>query len=56
MLQTSICNYSDTYIHVKGTIKIPNTGAAAARNNRNKKIIFKNCAQLTDTDSEISYV
>ena len=30
-------DYSDAYIHVKGTITVPNTGTAAALNNRNKK-------------------
>ena len=29
----SLCGYSDTYIHVKGTITIPNTGTAVAPNN-----------------------
>ena len=36
----------DAYIHVKGTIIIPNTGAAAVPNN-GKKVIFKNFAQFT---------
>ena len=42
------------YIHVKGTITIPNIGTAAAPNNRNKKVIFKNCAPFTNCISEIN--
>ena len=30
------------YIRVKGTLTVINTGTAAAPNNRNKKVIFKN--------------
>ena len=41
------------YILVKGTITVPNTGAAAAHNNRNKKVIFTNCVPFTDCLSEI---
>ena len=41
MLKTSLCNYSNEYLLVKGTITFPNIAAAAADpNNRNKKIIF----------------
>ena len=54
MLKSSLCDYSDAYIHVKGTITIPNTVTAAATNNRNKKVIFKNCAPFTDWVSEIN--
>ena len=36
-LKSSLCDYSDAYIHVKGTVTIPNTGTAAAPDNRNKK-------------------
>ena len=28
MIKSSLCNYSDAYIHVKGTITISNTAAA----------------------------
>ena len=34
MIRFGLCDYSDAYIHVKGTITIPNT---AAVNNANKK-------------------
>ena len=44
MIRSSLCNYSDAYILVKGTITITNTGRAVAPNNINKKVIFKSCA------------
>ena len=54
MLKSSLCNYSDAYILVKGTISVNNTAAAdAAANNTNKKVIFKNCAPFTNCISEI---
>ena len=47
-IRSSLCNYSDAYILVKGTITVPNTAAAgAAVNNTNKKVIFKNWAPFT---------
>ena len=55
MLKSSLCDYSDAYILVKGTISINNTAAqGAAANNTNKKIIFKNCAPFTNCISEIN--
>ena len=55
MLKSSLCDYSDAYILVKGTITVNNTAAAgAAVNNTNKKVIFKNCAPFTDCRSEIN--
>ena len=38
MIRSSLCDYSHAYVHVKGTITIPNTGTLAAPNNRDKKI------------------
>ena len=47
MLKSSLCNYSDACIYVKGTISVNNTAAAgAAVNNDDIKLIFKNCAPL----------
>ena len=47
MLKSSLCDYSDAYIVVKGTTTVNNTaGDGAAANNINKKVIFKNCAHL----------
>ena len=54
MLWPSLCDYSDAYIFFKENISINNTGTAAAPNNRNKKVIFKNCAPFTDCISEIN--
>ena len=55
MLKSSLCDYSDAYILVKGTISVTNTAAAgAAVNNINKKVIFKNCAPFTNCISEIN--
>ena len=57
MLKSSLCDYSDAYILVKGTISVNNTAAdGAAANNTNKKVIFKNCAPFTNCISEISNV
>ena len=55
MLKSSLCDYSDAYIRVKGTITVNNTAAqGAAANNTNKKVIFKNCAPFTNCISEIN--
>ena len=55
LLKSSLCDYSDAYILVKGTISVNNTAAqGAAANNINKKVIFKNCALLTNCVSEIN--
>ena len=57
MLKSSLCDYSDAYILVKGTIKITGVGAdAAARqaDERDKGVVFKNCAPFTDCISEIN--
>ena len=55
MLKSSLCDYSDAYIFVKGTITVNNTAAeGAAANNTGKKVIFKNCAPFTNCISEIN--
>ena len=55
MLKSSLCDYSDAYILVKGTITVNNTAAAEANaNNTDKKVIFKNCAPFTNCISEIN--
>ena len=55
MIKSSLCDYSDAYIHVKGTITVNNTAAAGGdANNTNKKAIFKNCAPFTNCISEIN--
>ena len=57
MLRSNLCGYADAYILVKGTITI--TGArdddAAKRlDERNKGVIFKNCAPFTKSISRIN--
>ena len=50
MLNSSLWDYSDAYIHVKGKIKITGTRdneAARSENERNKGVGFKNCAPFT---------
>ena len=57
MLKSSLCDYSNAYILVKGTINVNNTAAqGAAANNTNKKVIFKNCAPFTNCISEINKI
>ena len=37
MLRSSLCDYSDAYILVKGNIAVNNTGRAETPTNRDKK-------------------
>ena len=57
MLKSSLCDYSDAYILVKGKITIIGRGAdVAARqaDERDKGVAFKNCAPFTNCISEIN--
>ena len=57
LLKSSLCNYSDAYILIKGTITITGAGAdAAARqaDERDREVVFKNCAPFTNCISEIN--
>ena len=55
MMRSSLCDYSDAYILVKGTTIVPNTAAQdAAVNKTNKKVIFKNCTPFTSCITEIN--
>ena len=55
MLRSSLCDYSNAYILVKGTITIENIAAQGQVNNdTNKKVIFKNCAPFTNCISRIN--
>ena len=55
MLKSSLCDYSDAYILVKGAIAVSNTAEAVAdENNIDKKVIFKNCALFTNCINEIN--
>ena len=53
MLRSSLCDYSDAYILVKGTITVTNT-AAQANNGPNKKVILKNFAPFTSCIGRIN--
>ena len=33
---STLCGFSDVYVAVQGAVTVPNTGTAAAQNNRNK--------------------
>ena len=57
MLKSSLCDYSDAYILVKGTITINARGAydeARQANERDKGVLFKNCAPFINCISEIN--
>ena len=57
MIKSSLCDYSGSYILVKGTITANNTTAADAdANNTNKKVIFKNCSMFSSCISEINNI
>ena len=57
MPKTSLCDYSDSNILLSETLTITGAGAddAAKRlNERNKGVIFKNCAPFTNCASKIN--
>ena len=57
MLKSSLCDYSDANILVKGTITIAGAGDDAASrqaDERDKAVIFKYCAPFTNCISEIN--
>ena len=57
MLKSSLCDYSDAYILVKGKITITGAGdnaAARQTDERDKGVVFKNCAPFTNCISEIN--
>ena len=59
MLSSSLCDYNDVYILVKEKITTTGAGAdAGARQSdeRNKGVILKNCAPLTNCINEINKV
>ena len=57
MLRSNLCDYADVYILAKGTITITGAGddddAAKRLDERNKGVIFKNCAPFTKYISRI---
>ena len=57
MLKSSLCDYSDAYILVKGKITTAGAGddeAAKQLDERNKGVAFKNCAPFINCISEIN--
>ena len=57
MLKSSLCDYSDAYILVKGKITITGAGADAAprqADQRDKGVAFKNCTPFINCISEIN--
>ena len=57
ILKSSLCDYSDAYILVKGTTTITGQGAdddVKQTDKINKGVIFKNCVPFTDCISEIN--
>ena len=57
MLKPRLCDYSDVYILVSGTITITGEGdneAARREVEREKEVTFKNCAPFTECISEIN--
>ena len=57
MLKSNLCAYSGAYILVKGTVTITGAGADAAdrqADERDKEVVFKNCAPFTNCISEIN--
>ena len=55
MLRSSLCDYGDAYILVKGDITVNDAAAnGVAPNNTNKKVIFKNCGPFTNWISKIN--
>ena len=53
MLWSSLCDYSDAYILVRGTIIVPKE-TDAAPNKVNKKVVLKNCVPFTNCTSRIN--
>ena len=57
MLKSSLCDYIDAYILVKGRITIAGAGDDAAvrqADERDEGVAFKNCAPFTNCISEIN--
>ena len=57
MLRSNLCDYADAYILVKGTITITGAGDDATvrqADERDKGVVFKNCAPFTKSISRIN--
>ena len=51
MLKSSLCDYSDAYILLSGTIAVPEV--AAGGGNNGIQVVFKSCAPFINWISEI---
>ena len=57
MLKSGLCDYSDAYILIKGTLTITGVGddaAARQADERIKVVVFKNCDPIINCKSEIN--
>ena len=55
MLRSSLCDYSDAFIHFKGAITVLNNAAQDQTNNVfNENEIFKNCAPSANCITRIN--
>ena len=55
MVKSSLCDYSDEQIFVKGTITVQKTTSAAESvSNTDTQVIFSNCDSFIDCFSEIN--
>ena len=57
MLTSNLCDYADAYILVKGTMTVTGAGdhyATKRLDERNKGVIFKNCAPFNKCISRIN--
>ena len=55
VLKSRLCDYSHSYILVKGTITVENKAAQDQWNNAtNKKVIFKSCGPFTNSISRVN--
>ena len=54
MIRSNLCDYSNAYTHVKGTITVPHISAQGAAPNNRNKVIFKNCAPFINCINEIN--
>ena len=57
MLKSTLCDYSDAHILIKGNITIARRGAEASTTEgeeRDKEVLIKNCARFTDCINEIN--
>ena len=55
ILMSSLCDYGNAYILIKGNITVNNTAVeGAAATNTNKILLFKNCAPFTNCITNIN--